>query len=328
MRITLPRALPVTELDDVERVLAHGVEVLGSRAQLGEVGTNGAMQTLRLQLPGGGRVVEALNVPPFAQAAQEDFISQVARRLGVEHLFTPTMVRPDGSAMVALGAGKPAESVGATSAADLHAALTGLYERELPQLGRAGAAEQARVDLELGHVIDSIVANSDRHGSNILLDAKSGAVTLIDIGNMGTPGRRTLRPMLNPQYLLGARDGAVELHPRTVEILRENLTPADLRQLQGHLRATLADYPGGAGGSLENRGRQHLLKRVLSRDTFADDMVARRERILATGRVEYTDARLNEILATTWLRAYGTAAASGVAGMAAAGTGAALLARD
>lgn len=331
VRTALPRTGAPATLDALELLLRDGVEVAGSRARMGHRGFNGFMERLVLAHPeDASRTIGAIARPGHAQAAQERFAWQLARRLGVDYMYPAVAIREGGDAMVQMVPGTISSRAGVNTVDDLDHAIRRWYEQSRPEMGPARIAEQARIDRELARVIDNIGANHDRGTGNVMADPVAGGVHMIDFGWMGGGERlRVTRPMLSGQFG-GGSAGALELHPRTVQIVHDNLSPEVLRELHADLVADLARWRPTAETTLQQRTLQGALRRSLSRPGYLDGMLARREHILATGRIEHAGNGYNLqtpiAIGGTLLRAYPRhAAVAGTLAIGGAATGAALL---
>ncbi|MCW2925541.1 MAG: hypothetical protein JWM98_2945 [Thermoleophilia bacterium] len=311
LRVAMPRTGGAAALDGLERVLATGVEV-GSRKALGAAGQNGVMyRVLLADAADASKQVEAILRPGQAQAPQEVFGWRIARALGVDHMFPAASMR-DGGAAVQVVPGVEARAAGFSAIDQLRSELERGYRLSHPGID---AATQARVDVELARVVDYVVANSDRHGGNAMYDAGTGPMHLIDIGNMGLAGPDKLRPIFRD---FGAGDRLpIDLHPRTVEVVRRNLTPEVLAGLHAKLREDVAVQHIDPAAPRMVRMRQRTMSRLVTRDAYLRDMVARRDQLVNTGRLE--QSRMGPwvtgplAVVRAWPLAVGAAGAAGAA---------------
>ncbi|HEY8708090.1 MAG TPA: hypothetical protein VIM34_08835, partial [Burkholderiaceae bacterium] len=118
------------------------------------------------------------------QAPQEILAAHVAEALGISHLMPVIGARSNGSVLMQYAPGQLAAKVGAVDAASLEAALAKWYTSG-HGMTPGDAAARATLDRELVNVFDYVLANADRHTSNVMVDPKSGIVRLLDHGHVG-----------------------------------------------------------------------------------------------------------------------------------------------
>lgn len=323
VRMALPRTRAPEVLDAFEHTLASGTAVT-AWASMGHSGMNGVMQHATLastDAAGAVHELSAIRRPAHAQPAQDVMGWDLARRVGVDYEYPAAVMLPDGSAMAEKVAGVTATKAELRSFDQLQGILAAGYRRDFPTMSAEAAAEHARVDVELPLAIDNIIANSDRKPDNLLVDAATGAAHFIDMGLAGDPGWHQLRPYAKTELLGGVRRGSIELHPRTVAVLRANLDHAALAEVHARLVANLRAEGVPRTGTLSQRLAQNALTRVLSRPSYLQDMQARYDQILSTGRIEFQRTPLLTAPPSlpTLLRAYPAPAAGAAAGAAAGG---------
>lgn len=220
--------------------------------------------------------------PPAELAAQEAFVFDVARKLGIGHHYAQIAPRADGTTLIEVVDGTTWKHAGINGIEDLDAAYLRAWKHHHPTMPHAEQALRARVDRELVQFVDWITAQGDRSPNNGLFDDRRVAVQLFDHGRMGseTPWS-THRPWL-PYSYMGKDDAGrvrhMSLSPEARDVIRANLSADDIRASHALLRN--APRRGMSAG-------QGLLLRYLGTENFLERMLARRTSALATGKMEY-----------------------------------------
>lgn len=226
--------------------------------------------------------LQAVVKPPAELAAQEVFVHDLARRLGISHLYAQVAPRPDGSALIEIVPGETWKNAGIADIHDLDRAYGKMWDHHRPLMPASERAMRARVDRELVQFVDWLAAQGDRSPNNGLFDDRRIAVQLFDHGRMGaeTPWNK-LRPWLPYPYMghdMSGRVRSMELSPQARAIIAERLGPDELREAHTILRdATRTGMSKGQAGLLRYLGTENFLGR----------MTARRSAALTSGTMEY-----------------------------------------
>lgn len=134
-------------------------------------------------------------------------------------------------------------------------------------MNRADAEHAARVDMQKLLVFDHIMANSDRHLDNMLIDEENGRVRFIDHGWMGKGETSDpLRPKLRDQ-MHGDLRGKEQLMPEVIDMLAK----IKGEQLE-HVREALKNAYDARNEDLTNYLRGGIGR---NGQTFIDNMKAR-----------------------------------------------------
>lgn len=291
-------------LDALERQLATGRVVSGSERALvpkSQEGVNGTMQTKLLESPDGSAAIRAIERPPAKDGLEEIFAWQLARKLGIDHLFAGAAQRsgaPAGTAMVEHVPGNTFK-LQETSDRSIHGLLRANYDLTHPGLPSATREKLATIDQQLLQFFDYLTANFDRHGGNVLADRATGAVHYIDQGAIAWgESLNPLRPTMKPESLNGIGGaGTIRLDPETVEVIRQRLTPDDLRELHNIVKTRVESGPPRT-----MKERVGPLQDALVRSSwYEDNMVMRRNHALRSGTLTYDNnsmrRRINTMLA-------------------------------
>lgn len=270
-----------TELDSIERLLREGRVVRNTIGDMPDRGISGPLQCMVVEAGDGSkRTAQVLRKPPHAQPAQEDFGYQLARTLGIDHLFAKTGLRPDGSALTTIVPGVQARKAGVHDVRALEQTLARGYARTHPQLPARERTAAARIDRQLLQFYDYLVATADRHNRNVMVDAAQGSVHFIDLGRAGAGETfDRLRPALATFYQGAGR--RIELDPVTVDVIRRRLDADALARLHVRLGAS---RDGARTWSLRGPVR-------LADERYLHTMQARLQHVLDNGWYEYTPLR-------------------------------------
>ena len=231
--------------------------------------------------------ITAVVKPPAELAAQEAFVFDIARRLGISHHYAQIAPRADGTTLIEVVDGKTWKQAGIKDIHDLDAAFLRAWEHHHPNMPAAERVQRARVDRELVQFVDWLTAQGDRSPNNGLFDDRRVAVQLFDHGRIGfeTPWKPT-QPWLPYDYMGHDMTGRVrhmELSEESKRIIAANLSVEDIRA--SHLLLRNASHEGMPKG-------QDVMLRFLGSDRFLDRMVARRMTALTSGRMEYVGGGL------------------------------------
>lgn len=169
-----------------ERAAVRDVLAVGRMGRAGAShvrgGVNGTLDVRTFTDDAAGRRVRAVLKPIAGGGAQEVFAYEVARAMHLDHLVPAVARRRGGVAAIELRPGKSFTGQQIFNANALEHALRHGRRLRDPDAAPATIARQARVDRELVQAFDAVLANGDRHGSNALFDARTGALSLIDHG--------------------------------------------------------------------------------------------------------------------------------------------------
>lgn len=271
---------------DVEQTLRYGLHVPGPQKWVGadNFNHNGALPVITLRHPHKRELlVEALVKGPNAQAAEEEYAWKIAQALEIEHLVPAAVRRPDGSVYVEMVPGEQWSERGLHRSTHVEQSL----ERHYGALGLdpQAAVAAARRDTQLLRFYDYLLANFDRHSGNGLVDARTGAIWLIDNGLIGSDvrmayeGRDALRPLLGYGFQDPGRSGVVHLDNDVVELIRTRLTPE--RIISAHRTLTA---PAGAREGVELQVLQKLRQQA-----FLRNVLARRHEAVEKGSYQYAE---------------------------------------
>lgn len=268
-------------LDSVERLLATGTPDASSNRAIG-TGMNDVRHAITLRGDDGASI-DAVTKTLAEQGAQEHFGWAAARAFGIDHRVAPVGRAADGSARIAYVPGSSLVAGGVHNARTMEIALAQSHLAADAPLSPAEAAQAARVESQLMRAFDYVLANSDRHGGNGIVDARSG-VTLIDQGHIGRGSAHAadrLVPGMRSDFL-GATDNTVELDDVTVDFLRRRLDGDGLRAIHAAtLRGDNRPYPV--------TGEFGHFNTYVESNGFIDGAVARLEHLVETGRFRHGD---------------------------------------
>lgn len=263
----------------VRRILADGSIDREPIRWVGGYGNgNGAMPMVRVRHPETPHLsVAAVQRPPTAQAAQEEFFAELATAAGTDHHFAPVARRADGSALVLAVPGGASWENGVHSGADVRHVLADWYRSRFAGLDAQRVAEAGAIDFDKLRTMDYVAAQPDRNAGAPLVDRAAGDVRYIDNGFAGRGETHDVRrPGLKTQFLDG--DGAtVRLHPTAARELATALG-------DDALRAAHAVLGRGPDGELP-RGHALALRQDASRG-YLEALRARRDQV-ATGTFDY-----------------------------------------
>lgn len=264
--IALRRTADPAELDRIERLLARGSVVPGSRQRLGAHGASGPLE--RVVLVDAGESTRRMPVVlKQAQAAQEEFAYRVARALGIDYLVPTTARRADGTAAIRFIDGVHFDRAQIADAHDLRRAIATSYELE-HCLSPAEAADAARLDHELLQFLDWLLANRDRKAANTIAETATGRHLVIDHG-AAFRGERidVLRPRLKDRYYLVDPDhpNRINLGADTRAVIRDQLTDDRLTTAHAGLRSGPAPADPDERLYLARARSARQLERILTR---------------------------------------------------------------
>ncbi|MCB0879606.1 MAG: hypothetical protein KDC46_11600 [Thermoleophilia bacterium] len=293
-------ARPFSRVSDVQRaqiqrILADGnIDPEPIRWVGGYGNGNGAMPMVRVTHPDTPHLsVVAVQRPPTAQAAQEEFFARLAEHARVDQHFAPVARRADGSALVLAVPGGMSWEQGINSGDDIADVMGVWYRKRFPGLTDAQAQVAGRIDFDEARAIDFVAAQPDRNAGGILVDRSSGELHYIDNGfaGRGETGD-VLRPGLKSHFV-GGEAGHAELHPIAARELGANLTDSALADAHAILGR-------GPDGALPD-GHAFALRQDASQG-FLDAMRARRDQ-LETGFFDYEpiDLNANPLAHMDWL---------------------------
>jgi len=218
-----------------------------------------------------------------AGGAQERFASQVGRAMHIEHLVPIVGRRADGSSAMQFFRGSTLRYAGILSADNLERALRVNHAILDPAASAAVVARRARIDRQLVQVFDYLLANGDRHGSNAMLDARRGAVALIDNGLIDRYDPRAGRTPIvrhnfqssHDTYSAGKGVSKTPLDDQVVALLRHTdrgrIRAAFAQMLEdqagassvgGHARASSPEYLGQIMARLDAAIRDRAIRTI------------------------------------------------------------------
>jgi hypothetical protein len=241
---TLLAARPTAATAEIERLMSRSTINQASQQAIGAPSTHhGQLYSYALESAASATVyVDRVVVKSSAQqAVQERFGFQIAKLLGIDHLFPVTILDSAGNARIQALPGTPQLSDLTGEGAKLFERLrTEWHQANQPTLSTDEARAAARMERQLLGVFDYILANADRHKGNVLIDEQGSTGAFIDSGLVGV-GERGAGNYLLPA-LHGLFQGAaatksssprarVNLDLTTTEYLRRRLDPEALRQL-------------------------------------------------------------------------------------------------
>lgn len=197
----------------VTRILRDGVIEDQPLRWVGGYGNgNGAMPMVRVQHPDSPHLtLTAVHRPPTAQAAQEEFFTELAARADIDDYFAPAVRRSDGSALVLAVPGSASWDQAVHSGDDVESVMRSWYQKRFGALSERELDRVARSDFDRVRSLDYITAQPDRNAGGLLVDRESGVVSYIDNGlaGRGETGD-VLRPGLKSHFV-GGEPGRVEL---------------------------------------------------------------------------------------------------------------------
>lgn len=316
---TIPRA-ELALVDDVESARRFGRVSDVQRAQVQRIlekGTidpepvrwiggygngNGAMPMVRVRHPETPHLsLVAVQRPPTAQAAQEEFFARLAEHAEVDRHFAPVARRADGSALVLALPGGASWENGVNSGDDVAEVMGDWYRRRFPSLGDEHARLAGRLDFDEARTLDYVAAQPDRNAGGLLVDRDAGDLAYIDNGFAGRGETQdVLRPGLKAHFV-GGPAGHVELLPEAARAVSARLDDASLAD--AHLilgRGPDGDLPAGHAYALRQDASQG----------FLDAMQARRDQV-ARGWFDYEpiDLHANPLAHMDRLRSLSAASA-------------------
>lgn len=269
-----------TELDSIERLLATGTPDPSTRRPIGN-GMNDVRYATVLRGP-DGTSIDAVSKPESAQGTQEAFSWQLARSMGIDHRVVPAARDSDGTAHIAFVPGVSLFEGKVRDARSMEIALTQSHLASDAPLPAAEAAQAARIESQLMQVFDYVLANSDRHGGNGIVDARSG-VTLIDQGHVGRgqAGRPdVLVPGMRSTYLGSTRE-PVRIDPEVIDFLARRLDETTLRGI--HQDSFRGARP------VSTQGEHGRFNSFAASSTFIDGAVARLRHVIDAGEFQFGD---------------------------------------
>ena len=225
---TLPGALAPSESIRITRAMQSA----GATPELiGETrgGCGGRFPIQRISDAGGDILVVEKNQQGSAEVAG----SQFAGLIGIQHLVPLAVEHGQQGARMLRAAGTEAAQAGVKSADDLVALRMVALSREAPGLSVSERGRLARLEVELGQAMDYLLANSDRHTRNVMVDPERGAMALIDNGAIGdgdlfrpatTQAWRT--PQLHRAFQ--PTEESAPLSPDTLQWLRDHIDDTTL----------------------------------------------------------------------------------------------------
>lgn len=264
-------AAPARSIAELHERLAHRSAAIrdallgGTIAQDGVLaasGITGPPQKLRVTHESVGEIRAIGKAAAGNYPLAEQFANDLAERLGIGHLVAPVVER-DGRVVIAMVPGVQAREAGVKSADDLEAALRTFYATRLTGVSADEIASRARIDRQLVQVLDHALAIADRHGRNLLVDAKLGAVTLIDHSELllGHRAEDPLAPFLMRRFQAGSHkltlNPAVRLDDDVRAMLRERVPTGTIDSMLDELRA-------GAGAAFTKDAAGRLVDPDLS----------------------------------------------------------------
>ncbi len=228
-------------LSRMEDIFRTGVIDDSRQLVLGDHGTNGVLKRVIVRNTAGTEAYEAIIKPPNAQVAQEEFAYRFGKRLGID---VPVAVRrPEHGILIEFMKGQQADQASVASAQ----AIEGLLHKRVIDATRGmqniDTATSARVERELRQVLDYLTANYDRQPANVLVNTDTGRVAWIDNGAVGLgTGLRSKNPRLKDAFQVPKGSPArVDLHPLTVQIIKERITPEFIRSIHSDYLKTTVD---------------------------------------------------------------------------------------
>lgn len=287
----------------VQRILAEGTIDPEPIRWIGGYGNgNGAMPMVRVRHPETPHLsVVAVQRPPTAQAAQEEFFARLTELADVDRHFAPVARRADGSALVLALPGRASWDEGVNSGDDVAAVMGDWYRQRFPSLDDGQAALAGRLDFDEARSLDFVTAQPDRNAGGLLVDRSAGEVAYIDNGFAGRGETHdVLRPGLKSHFV-GGPAGHAQLLPEAARAVSGRLDDAALADAHAILgRGPDGDLPAGHAFALRQDAAQG----------FLDAMRARRDQV-ARGWFDYEpiDLDANPLAHMDWLRSRGAATA-------------------
>lgn len=258
-------------VDTVERVLTTGRAVSQGPLPNAARGMNGIPTLVRVTDPVDGMVIEAVQKPAVAQAAQEAFAWQAARQLNVDDLVTVAARRFDLGGSV-------------------------LIERA-PGLMPASPSDIARVasreDLHRLLAFDYVLANSDRHLLQMFVNPSQGGLLAFDHGHIGVGLKRTKDVLTAPMHdALFAAAGVqvpvgierrAALMPEAIKLVAHNVDKDELYLAHAKTLANTARVRGAAMPRADRFARSNQ---------YIDGVMERLDALQATGEIRYLNSRI------------------------------------
>jgi hypothetical protein len=290
------KAVSDVQRAQVQRILAEGTIDPEPIRWVGGYGNgNGAMPMVRVRHPQTPHLsVVAVQRPPTAQAAQEEFFARLAEHAGADQHFAPVVRRADGSALVLAVPGRPLWEEGIHSGGDVRDVMSNWYRARFPSLPEDQVRLAGTLDFDEARSLDYIAAQPDRNAGGGLADRAAGEFHYLD---NGFAGRGETHDVLKPglkSHLVGDAAGHAELHPDAAAELATRLDDAALGDAHSVLgRGPDGDLPDGHAGALAQDASQG----------FLDAMRARRDQV-AIGFFDYEpiDLNANPLAHMDWLQ--------------------------
>lgn len=289
------------ETADIERHLSSATINAASREPIGDPSFHHG-QLFSYELESGHSTASAASrvvVKTAAQqAVQERFGFQVAKLLGIDHLFPVIVLDKWGNARIqALGGTHMEKDVTGEGARAFEAARTAWHIRNNEVITPDQARAAARMERQLLGVFDYIMANADRHRGNVLLDHASGEGAFIDSGLLGS-GERGIEHILSPN-LYGTFQGVsatqssspwarVNLDPPTLEYLKRRVQPEQLITLWNQAAADAREV--AVSSSSASRGLDELALRDFTSPNLGVGIGARIDHLVSNGWYELSVA--------------------------------------
>lgn len=263
---------------------------------------NGAMPMVRVRHPETPHLsVVAVQRPPTAQAAQEEFFARLAEHAATDRHFAQVGRRADGSALVLAMPGGASWDNGVNSGDDVAEVMGDWYRRRFPSLDDEQAKLAGQLDFDEARTLDYVAAQPDRNAGGLLVDRDANELAYIDNGFAGRGETHdVLRPGLKSHFV-GGPAGHAELLPEAARAVAARLDDAALAD--AHLilgRGPDGDLPAGHAFALRQDASQG----------FLDAMQARRDQV-AHGWFDYEpiDLDANPLAHMDWLRSLSAATA-------------------
>jgi hypothetical protein len=269
----------------VQRILAEGTIDPEPIRWVGGYGNgNGSMPMVRVRHPDTPHLsIVAVQRPPTAQAAQEEFFARLAEHAGADQHFAPVVRRADGSALVLAVPGRPLWEEGIHSGSDIRDVMSSWYRMRFSALPEDQVQLAGTLDFDEARSLDFLAAQPDRNAGGGLADRAAGLFHYVD---NGFAGRGETHDVLMPgmkSHLVGDQAGRAVLHPDAAASLGTRLDDAALADAHAVLgRGPDGELPAGHAGALAQDASQG----------FLDAMRARRDQV-ARGSFDYEPIDLN-----------------------------------